>query len=413
MNKIPVMKPFFTQEEKDAIHDVLDSGWVAQGPKVAEFERIIAAHEGVRHGIATTSCTTALHLAMVALGLGEGMDVIAPSFTFVATVNSIRMTGATPLLADIEQATFNINPEHVRQLINIYYVKKEDGLFHKQTGNRLWGIIAVHQFGLCADMNRINKIAAEYNLMIIEDAACAVGARIGSVYEGGFGHASCLSFHPRKSITTGEGGMILTNDDALAERLRTLRSHGASVSADQRHTGQGFLLPEFNEIGFNYRMNDIQAAVGIAQAQKLDWLLEERNRRASLYTYWIHEKIPFLIPPTVPEGYYHTYQSYVCMIDPKGLGINDIDALGDYRNKLLAGLEELGISTRQGTHAVHMLGYYKEQYGYTPRDLPVSYTADRLSITLPLYVQMTDEDQKAVITTILKVASEINEMSER
>lgn len=400
MKTIPVMTPYFTQEEKDAIIEALDSGWVAQGPRTFEFERAIAAHEGVRYGIATTSCTTALHLAMVALGIGSGMDVIAPSFTFVATANSIRMTGATPILADIFPDTYNIDPEFVRGIIDTHYHRTADGLLHKQSGNLLWGIIAVHQFGLCADMPSINKIAEEYRLQVIEDAACAIGARIGDVREGGFGNVSCLSFHPRKSITTGEGGMVLTNDEALAERMRTLRSHGASVSADQRHSGKGFLLPSFDEVGYNYRMNDVQAAMGLAQVKKLDWLLQERNRRAAIYTALIQEQVPYLVPPKVPVNYFHSFQSYVCMLNPDRIGLTDIESLGVFRNDLLSTLEGDGISTRQGTHAVHMLGYYSREYGYAPADLPNAWAADRMSITLPLYVQMTDDDQETVVNKL-------------
>lgn len=407
MKKIPVIIPFFTQEEKDAVSDVLDSGWVAQGPKVAEFERAIAAHEGVRHGIATTSATTALHLALVVLGVRGGMDVIAPSFTFVATANAIKMTGADPVLADVHTDTYNLNPVSVRSLIENRYLSKEGKLYNKATGNLLWGIVAVHQFGLCADMKQINELAQEYGLQVLEDAACAVGAKIGDVHEGGFGNVSCLSFHPRKSITTGEGGMVLTNDDELAAKMKALRSHGASVSAEQRHAGKGFLLPEFNEVGYNYRMNDIQAAIGLVQAKKLDWMLAERNRRASIYDRLLSVQAPYLIPPKVPTDYYHSYQSYVCMLDPAKLGFDSIEACSDFRNELLTILEERGISTRQGTHAVHMLGYYRNEYGYEPEDLPGAYACDKLSITLPLYVQMTDEDQAEVVRMIQQVREQL------
>jgi perosamine synthetase len=407
MKKIPVIIPHFTQEEKDAVNDVLDSGWVAQGPKVAEFEKAIAAHEGVRHGIATTSATTALHLSLVAMGVRDGMDIIAPSFTFVATTNSIKMAGANPILADVRMDTYNMDPNYVRSLIEGQYNRIENHLIHRETGNQLWGIVVVHQFGLCADMPTLNTIAVEYNLQILEDAACAVGAKIGDSHEGAFGNPSCLSFHPRKSITTGEGGMILTDDDELADKLRALRSHGASVSADQRHAGKGFLLPEYNTVGYNYRMNDIQAAIGLVQTKKLDWMLTERNRRALIYTSLIKEKLPFLIPPVVPTDHFHTYQSYVCMLEPKQLGLDDIERCGGFRNNLLTILEDNGISTRQGTHAVHMLGYYKNEYQYKPDDLPGAYACDRLSITLPLYVQMSDEDQEHVITMILNAYEEL------
>lgn len=267
-------------------------------------------------------------------------------------------------------------------------------------GNLLWGIVPVHEFGLCCDIPEINQIAEEYHLNVIEDAACALGAKIGDVHQGGFGNASCISFHPRKSITTGEGGMVLTNDAALAKKMKELRTHGSSVSADARHAGKGFLLPEFCEAGYNYRMTDIQAAVGMAQAEKLDYIIEEKRKRAEIYNQLIQEKLPEFITPYVPDGYFHTYQSYVCMLDLKKLNLDLVAAGGEYRNVLLQKLEDIGISTRQGTHAIHMLGYYKNRFGYVPEDFPNAYACDRLSITLPLYVQMSDADQEYVIRTI-------------
>ena len=266
--------------------------------------------------------------------------------------------------------------------------------------NILWGIVPVHEFGLCCDIHEINRIASEYSLKVIEDAACALGAKIGETHQGGFGNPSCISFHPRKSITTGEGGMIMANDEAMAKRMKELRTHGSTISADARHKGKGFLLPEFNEAGYNYRMTDIQAAVGMAQVEKLDWIIAEKQRRASLYNQLIGELLPEFIVPHVPEGYYHTYQSYVCMLDLGKLGLSSVAEGGEYRNTLLQKLEDLGIATRQGTHAVHMLGYYRNRFGYRPEDYPTAYACDHLSITLPLYVQMSDADQEYVIKTI-------------
>lgn len=406
MKNLPVTIPYFTDEELKNVEKVLASGWVAQGPMVAEFEKAIAAHEGIQQGVATTSCTSALHLAMVVEGLKEGMDAIAPSFTFVATANAIVETGATPILVDIHQETFNIDFEKVKKLIPDKYEKKDGLLLNKKTGNTLWGIVPVHEFGLCCDILEINKLAEEYGLKVIEDAACALGAKIGDVHQGGFGNPSCVSFHPRKSITTGEGGMILTNDTASAKRMRELRTHGSTVSADARHKGKGFLLPEFNEAGFNYRMTDIQAAVGLAQVQKLDYIIEEKRKRANIYDELIQQYLPEFITPSVPEGYYHTYQSYVCMLNLKELNLASTAEGGQYRNMLLQKLEDIGIATRQGTHAVHMLGYYRNRFGYKPEDLPNAYACDHLSITLPLYVQMTDEDQEYVVKTIRKTIDE-------
>jgi len=408
MREIPVTVPYFTEDEEDAVKRVLQSGWVAQGPVVGEFEKAIVKHESVGYGVATTSCTTALHLAMVSSGVKEGLDVFAPAFTFVATVNSIVESGATPILIDICQDTFNIDTNKVIDKINNLYEKKDSKLINKETGNVLWGIVPVHQFGLCCNILEINCIAKEHGLHVIEDAACALGAKVGDIHEGGFGNPACVSFHPRKSITTGEGGMVLTDDETLAKKMKELRSHGSSVSADARHAGKGFLLPEFNEAGYNYRMTDIQAAIGLAQVDKLDFILEEKRRKSILYNNLIHEILPEFITPYVPDNYYHTYQSYVCMLDNKALGFDSIKAGGEYRNNLLDKLENMGIATRQGTHAVHLLGYYKNRFGFTPEDLPNAYTCDRLSITLPLYIQMSDDDQVYVVNTIRNVINQKN-----
>lgn len=402
MKNIPVTIPYFTDNELKEVDKVLNSGWVAQGPTVAKFEEKIAGHEGVGYGVAVTSCTTALHLVMVAMGLKEGMDVIAPSFTFVATANAIVQTGATPILVDIHQETFNIDVDEIKVKLKNDYEEKDGKLINKQTGNVLWGIVPVHEFGLCCDVLAVNELAKRYNLKVVEDAACALGAKIEDIHEGGFGNPSCISFHPRKSITTGEGGMVLTDDADLAKKMKELRTHGSTISADARHKGKGFLLPEFNEAGYNYRMTDIQGAIGLAQAEKIDYIIEEKRKKANRYNALIKDILPELITPTEPKGYYHTYQSYVCMLNIEKLGIDSIAEGGEFRNRLLQKLEDICIATRQGTHAVHMLGYYRNRFGYVPEDLPNAYACDHLSITLPLYVQMTDEDQEYVVRKIRK-----------
>jgi perosamine synthetase len=407
MAKYPVTKPYFTQEEKDLIADVLDSGWVAQGPKVTEFEKKIAEHEGVAECVATTSCTTALHLVMVAQGLKAGMDAIAPAFTFVATENSIVATGATPVLVDINRDTFNIDVIQLKKIIDEKYTEKAGKQINKETGNELWGIVPVHEFGLCCEISRINDIAKNLKLNIIEDAACALGAKIGNTHQGAFGNISCISFHPRKSITTGEGGMILTDDSALAKRIRELRTHGSTISADARDTGKGFLLPEFNEAGYNYRMTDVQGAMGLAQIKKLDFIIDEKRKGAAVYNELISKILPEFIIPVEPEGYFHTYQSYVCMLDERKLGFDSIKAGGEYRNILLQKLEDIGIATRQGTHAVHMLGYYRNRFRYKPEDYMNAYACDHLSITLPLYVGITTADQVYIVDTIRKTIDEM------
>lgn len=402
MIKYPVTKPFFSDEEMKNISGTLDSGWVAQGPRVAAFEKAVALHEGVGEGVATSSCTTALHLAMAAQGLGKGMDVIAPAFTFVATENAIVMTGATPVLCDVCKNTFNIDLDLLQLTINSLYINRDGKLINKETGNTLWGIVPVHEFGLCCEIIKINELAREYNLVVVEDAACALGAKIGKTHQGAFGNTSCISFHPRKSITTGEGGMILTDDADLAKRMRELRTHGSTVSADTRDKGKGYLLPEFNESGYNYRMTDIQGAMGLAQVKKLDMIIEAKRKGALVYNDLISRMLPELITPTEPDGFFHTYQSYVCMLNDTILGFNSIKEGGEYRNTLLHKLEEMGIATRQGTHAVHTLGYYRNKYGYNYKDYINAYACDRLSITLPLYVGITDNDQELIVNAIKK-----------
>ena len=390
---IPVIIPFTDNREVEEIAKVIESGWVAQGPIVAEFEKTVAAHEGIGHGIATTSCTTALHLVLHTLGIGAGHDVIVPSFTFVASANSIAHTGASPRFVDVLRETFCIDPASARQYICENYQTRNDELVNNDNGNCLKAIMVVHQFGLCADMIALTELANEFGLKIIEDSACALGAKIGDKHQGTFGNPSCLSFHPRKSITTGEGGMILTDNVELAERLRGLRSHGATASEISRHHNNSFLLPPFDSIGYNYRMTDIQAAMGLAQMEKLDHILEERRQKAARYNNLL-ASFDWLTTPVEPEGHYHTYQSYVCMLKFDGLSSTEG---GEKRDKLLTLLAEKGIATRQGTHASHTLECYRKLYGIEPESIPNAYACDRLSLTLPLFVQMTDEEQDYVV----------------
>jgi len=390
---IPVIIPYTDEREIEEMAKIVKSGWVAQGPKVAEFENVVATHEGIKHGIATTSCTTALHLVMFALGIGKGQDVLVPSFTFVASANSIAHTGAKPRFVDVLPETFCIDPVSARNYIVENYTKRDGKWIHNTENNVLTAILVVHQFGLCADMPALMALVKEYGLQIVEDAACALGAKIGDTHQGGFGNPSCLSFHPRKSITTGEGGMVLTDDDELATRLRGLRSHGASVSEIARHNSKGFLLPSFDEVGYNYRMTDIQGAMGVAQMEKLDLIIATRRKKVARYNELL-QGLNWIVTPIEPEGYFHTYQSYVCKLQFEGLSISEG---GEKRDQLLTLLEEKGIATRQGTHASHTLECYQKLYNIDFEALPNSYACDRLTLTLPLYVQMTEEEQDYVV----------------
>ena len=239
LRDIPFARPDFDQAEARAVADVLASGWASQGPAVARFEEQFAARVGARYGIATSSCTTALHLALLLAGVGPDNEVICPSYSFIATANAILYTGARPIFADIERDTWNIDPE--------------DAL--RRVSSRTKAILPVHQVGLAADLDRFSS-AAGRGISIVEDAACAIGSIYRGRHVGSHGHIACFSFHPRKTLSTGEGGMITTDDAAIAERARALRSHGASVSALSRHQAKGVVFEEYRELGFNYRLSD-------------------------------------------------------------------------------------------------------------------------------------------------------------
>ncbi|MCD6482796.1 MAG: DegT/DnrJ/EryC1/StrS family aminotransferase [Candidatus Aenigmarchaeota archaeon] len=393
--KIPITKPYFTEDELIEIKDTLESGWVVQGPKVRKFEEMFAEYVGVKYAVATSSCTTALHLCLKAIGVSLGHDVLVPSFTFVATPNSVEYTGANVVFVDIDLDTYNMSVEDVEKIIDEKYEWDGEKLVNKETGNILKALMPVHQFGLPADIISLNKIARKYNLRIVEDGACAVGARINGKHVGSFGNLCAFSFHPRKSITTGEGGMIVTDNKEIAELVSIMRSHGGSVSDFQRHQSYGFLLPEYNILGYNYRMTDIQGAIGIHQMRKLEHILNKKNEIVKIYRDELNN-LEGIVLPYVPKGYTHGYQSFVCRIDNDILGLS-VEEAHEIRYELMKNLEEAGISTRQGTHASHMLGYYKRKYGYHAEDLKNSYKADRLSIALPLYYSMEEHEISYVV----------------
>ncbi len=370
---ILISHPDTGEEEWKALQEPLMTGWLTQGPKVEAFEKAFAKRHGVQFGIATSSCTTALHLILVALGIGPGDEVIVPAFTWVATANVVLYCGATPVFVDVERTTFNIDPRQLSKRIN----------------SRTKAVILVHLFGLCADMDAIAQAAP--GIPLIEDAACASGSEYKNRPAGSLGLVGAFSFHPRKSITTGEGGMITTNHEPLAEKINILRNHGASISEEQRQQGlHPHTLPDFNLLGFNYRMTDLQGAVGMVQLSKLDRYIKERQRWADFYTKQF-ENIPWLRTPSVPKGYSHGWQTYVCYVDESKSPMP--------RNRIMEMLYAKGIHTRPGTHAVHMLGLYKERFGVQPDDFPVARDCDRYTIAIPLHNRMTREDYEFVVRT--------------
>lgn len=374
---IQISQPSMGQEEWEEIREPIFSGWITQGPKVAEFEKLFAARHNVKHAIAVSNCTTALHLALVALDIKAGDEVIVPAFTWVSTANAVMYCYATPIFIDIDIRTFNMDVSQLKNKIT----------------SKTKAIIPVHLFGLCTNVDEIKKIAP--HLKIVEDGACSAGAGIGEHPAGSLGDIGCFSFHPRKSVTTGEGGMLTTNNYTLAEKLNILRNHGASVSEEQRHKGpKPYILPEFDMVGYNYRMTDIQGAVGVVQIKKLDAFINERQKWADYYSKEL-SSLSWLKTPFIPENYKHGWQSYVLMVDEKKSPMK--------RNEMMEFLQQHGISTRPGTHAVHMLGFYAKKFGIKPNDFPNSFTANEFSMSIPLHNKMIAEDFEYAVEKIKSI----------
>ena len=370
---IPITKPFIGEEEKKACFDAIASGWVSQGPRVNEFENLISRYVDAKYGIAVNSCTSALHVALLAMGIKPGDEIIVPSLTFIATANSILYTGAKPIFVDIDEKTYNIDPEKIEEKIT----------------ERTKLIMPVHQIGLPADMYKINRIAKENNLKVLEDAACALGSeynnkKIGSI------NTACFSFHPRKSITTGEGGMIVTNDEEIEKLSKILRSHGASVSDLSRHKSSNVVFEEYPYLGYNYRMTDIQASIGVEQFKKLNYILKKRKELAKRYDDLLEDNKSVIVP-FVPKDYVHTYQSYMIRLDSPKIS----------RNEVMQKLLEKDIATRKGVMAIHKEPYYVEKFGNIY--LPITEKATDSAMIIPLFVEMTEEQQDYVVDNLRTV----------
>lgn len=383
---IPLTKPSMDRSDYEAVLVPLQSGWLVQGPEVARFEETVAGYCRVPCAVATTSCTTALHLALLAAGIGPGDAVLVPSFTYVATANAVEHAGARPVFADIDPETLNVSLKSLESSLAAC----------KASGPAPKAVIPVHLFGLCADMPSVMQWSREHSLSVIEDAACALGSSIQDRPAGSFGLAGCFSFHPRKLVTTGEGGMIVTGDQEFANTLRILRDHGAEITdLDRHHAGQGE-MPSFERLGYNYRMTDIQGALGNSQMAKVHKIIEQRRGLAAVYL-GLLQSIPWIRTPVCPPGCFHTYQSFVCTIHIEGKRVGKV---GQVRRGLMQHLMDAGVSSRPGTHAVHLLGYYQKKYRIRVQDFPVSRMAHHSTIALPLYPGMTHGEQLRVAEAI-------------
>jgi perosamine synthetase len=367
---VPIARPSFGQLEEEAVIEVLRSGWVSQGPRVAEFERQFAQYVGAAHAVAVSSCTTALHLALVAAGIKPGDEVICPSLSFIATANAIAYVGATPVFADIERSTYNLDPSRI-----------EDAITSKTRA-----ILLVHQIGLSAPLDEIQAIAALHGLALVEDAACA----IGSEYRGqriGKPHTSmaCFSFHPRKILTTAEGGMLTTNDEELASRVRRLRQHAMTVSDLARHISSRVVIEQYDEVGYNYRMTDLQAAIGLVQLQRLDKMLLRRRELAHRYSERLAD-LAWIVPPREPSECRHNFQSYMARLTS--------DAPIS-RDALMQELLNHGVASRRGIMAIHHEPPYRDPS--VEARLPETNLVADTSIILPLFYEMRDEEQEHVL----------------
>ncbi len=382
--KIPISRTELTQEEFEIIKKPIESGWVVQGQFVKDFENKFSKFTEAKHSIAVTSCTSALHLSLAALGFKAGDEAIVPAFTWISTANIIEHLGGKVIFCDIDPETFNIDISQIESKIT----------------PKTKAILPVHLFGLAADMDSILNLAKKYNLWIVEDAACGFGSKYKEKHVGTIGDTGCFSFHPRKAITTGEGGMITTNDDALAKKLRSMRDHGADLSDFQRHHGaKPYFLSEYPFAGYNYRLTDIQASIGSTQMDRANGIVSERKKIANIYNNKLSD-LDFFQLPYKNNNFSHSFQSYPCLFDYKEISLKNIEKIKNRRNDFMDFLQNKGVSTRPATHAVHMLSYYKEKYHLESQDYPNAYIANEASISFPLFNGLLTEEQEYVIDAI-------------
>jgi len=372
---IPIAKPYLTEHDAQAAYDAIMSGWITQGPRVQEFEEKFAAYTGAKHAVAVSNCTTGLHLAMIVAGIQAGDEVICPSMSYIATANSIMYVGATPVFAEVHPETYNLDVADVESRIT----------------SKTKAVLLVHQIGMPADIDAFSVLCKKHNLILIEDAACAAGSSYKGNKIGSHSDLVCFSFHPRKVISTGDGGMVTTNNDAYAERMKLLRQHGMSVNAGARHGATKIIFEDHLEVAYNYRMTDIQAAVGIQQLAKLDWIVEERRKIAQRYLNELSDIVCIRLPRE-EEGYFTNWQSF-------SIYLKENAPLT--RNELMQALLDKGIASRRGVMTSHRETAYKQHCEGI--SLPRTEDACDSSIIIPLYVPMSEEDISFVVETLVNL----------
>jgi dTDP-4-amino-4,6-dideoxygalactose transaminase len=365
--------PSIEEDDIQSVSEVLKTGFLVQGPQVANFEKLVAELVGTTYAVAVTNCTAALQMALLALDVRPGDLVVVTSYSWISTANVIELCGAQPIFTDIDPHTFNMCPDSLAEVLERLFANKD-------TARRVKAVLPVHTFGQMADMPRILDLAGRYNLPVVEDAACALGASLHGKQAGSWGVMGCFSFHPRKAITTGEGGVITTNDDQLAWRLRALRNHGM----DPDSSVPSFLMP-----GFNNRMTEFQAALGITQMHKLERIVRARREAAQRYNRLL--QATNLTPPAVFPESFHVYQSYVTLLPREA---------APKRSQLIQHLKEKGIETTIGTWHMPLSDYFAKRYGYRVGDFPVTDDVFSRSLTLPLYETIALETQQTIAQRI-------------
>ena len=367
--------PSIENDDLVAVCQTLQTGYLVQGSQVAAFEKQVADYVGTKYAVAVTNCTAALHMALLALDVRPGDFVVVTSYSWISTANVIELCGAQPTFVDISLDTYNICPDSLSETLQRLFANLD-------TARRVKAILPVHAFGQMADMQRILSLAEQYGLPVIEDAACALGAHISGKQAGSWGLMGCFSFHPRKAITTGEGGIIVTDDDGLAWRLRALRNHGQDPSA----SAPSFVLP-----GFNNRMTEFQAALGQTQFKKLDRIIQARRLAAKRYDEYLSKTN--LTPPHSLSKNYHVYQSYVTLL-PK--------SIAPRRAELIKRLRDRGIETTIGTWHMPLTDYFSKRYGYRIGDFPATDEVFARAFTLPLFENISAEEQQEVINAVIE-----------
>jgi perosamine synthetase len=366
INFIPLARPGIEETDIERAVEVLRSGMLVQGKNVSAFEKLFAEYHNVKHAIAVSNGTATLHLALLAHGIGKGDEVIVPAFSYIATANVVELAGATPVFVDIDITTFNIDVQKIEEKIT----------------SKTKAIIPVHEFGLACDIEKVCLIASRHNIIVIEDAACALGAAQNGKHVGSFGHFASFSLHPRKSITSGEGGMLLTNNEEQALKVRALRNHGI----DSQKSDMDFIAA-----GFNYRMTDFQAALVIGQMERLRSVLEFKNEIATIY--FTEIKNPSIILPSVPSGFNHTWQTFHILLD------NSKD-----QKQTISLLKEKNIGSNYGAQCIPSQTYYKMKYGYdADRDFPNAWKAYTKGLAIPIYNKLSKEQAYYITNTINKL----------